>query len=174
MRRIERRAPVPWGKTCAFTGHRPNKYPYLSDENSPEYRRALSELEKEADKAVEEGFTHFVCGGALGADTLAAKLFLRKREANKELTLEIVAPCDGQDKFWPESDRRVYRDILEKADVVTWVSEDYTPFCIRERNCFMVELAERLIAFYDGTKGGTRMTVQFALEKGIEVRIVKP
>ena len=134
----------------------------------------MADLSAHVDKAVSEGYTHFVCGGALGADTLAAKLMLAKRADDPRLTLEIVVPCDGQDKFWGEEDRRVYEGILSRADVVTTISSAYTPFCMRERNQYMVEMSHRLIAVFDGSEGGTYMTVLLALKNGIEVEIVKP
>ena len=104
----------------------------------------------------------------------AAKLMLAKRFLDSRLTLEIAVPCDGQDRFWSKKDRRRYADILSQADVVTYISTAYTPFCMRERNQYMIELSQRLIAVFDGSEGGTYMTVLLALNQGIEVEIIKP
>ena len=82
MRRIERRAPSPDGRVCAFTGHRPSKYAFLADPGSAGYRLLKEKLGRSVDAAVREGFTHFVCGGALGVDTMAALLILEKRSAD--------------------------------------------------------------------------------------------
>ncbi|MBQ9408334.1 MAG: DUF1273 family protein [Clostridia bacterium] len=173
MRRIERRAPFSGGLNCAFTGHRPSKYPFLSDETAPGYARVKGELSGRIDRAIGEGYTHFICGGALGADTLAAELLIEKRRGDRRLTLEIAVPCDGQDKYWNKRDRVKYGAILAAADVVTTISSAYTPFCMLERNRYMVQKCQRLIAVYDGTKGGTYSTVLLALNKGIEVEIIK-
>ena len=174
MRRIERRASYPDGKVCAFTGHRPSKYPYLCDTASDEYGRLREELSRHIDAAVNEGYTHFICGGALGADTLVAELILEKRENDLRLTLEIAVPCDGQDKYWKSRDKQIYRDILSRADTVTCLSDVYTPFCMQNRNQYMTERSQKLIAVYDGSRGGTYMTVLLALSRGIEVDIVRP
>ncbi len=174
MRRIERRAPWPGGKTCAFAGHRPSKYPFLADKNTSAYASLKAALALRVDAAILDGYTHFLCGGALGADTLAAELMLEKRRSHPRLTLEIVVPCDDQDRLWREEDRLNYARLLDLADAVTRISPVYTPFCMRERNQYMIDLSDRLIAVYDGTKGGTFMSVLLALNKGIEVDIVKP
>ena len=165
---------MPGGKTLAFTGHRPNKYPFLSQENSAPCRHIKEALDRRVDQAIAQGYTHFVCGGALGVDTLAARLILEKREGDARLTLEIVVPCEGQDKYWREEDRRLYADILARADIVTRICSDYTPFCMHERNQYMVELCQKLIAVYDGTKGGTYDTVLLALSEGKEVDVIPP
>ena len=57
---------------------------------------------------------------------------------------------------------------------MTVVSEVYTPHCMHKRNRYMVDMADRLIAVYDGTEGGTRMTVKCALDKGIRVDVLHP
>lgn len=174
MRRIERRAPFPGGLICAFTGHRPSKYPFLSDEASPEYMRLKEELGMRTDAAIRADYTHFICGGALGTDTLAAKLVLEKRAVYPRVTLEIAVPCDGQEKYWSKADRDCYGAILAQADVVTILSSAYTPFCMFERNRYMVEQSQKLIAVYDGTRGGTYSTVLMALNRGINVETVAP
>ena len=174
MRRIERRAPLPDGLTCAFTGHRPSKYPFLSDADSPEYARLKAALSARTDAAIAAGYTHFLCGGALGVDTLAAELILEKRQTNPRITLEIAVPCDGQDRYWRKRDREKYSAILTLADVITFISSSYTPFCMLERNRYMVEQSQKLIAVYDGTRGGTYSTVLLALNRGIEVETISP
>ena len=174
MRRIERRAPDPGGKVCAFTGHRPSKYPFLAAPESEEYRRLWQLLRDKVGKAVRDGYTHFLCGGALGADTMAALLLIEERATNPLLTLEVVLPCPEQSKYWREKDARLHAEICEKADVLTCVSSAYTPFCMLERNRYMVESSTRLIAVYDGTPGGTFNTLKTALDKGIEIEIIDP
>ncbi len=166
--------PCPSGRICAFTGHRPNKYPYLSDETSPEYGALKLRLSEQTDALIAEGYTHFVCGGALGVDTLAARLVLEKRAKNPLITLEIVVPCPEQHKFWTEKDKRIYEDILESADVVTTVSEVYTPDCMFRRNRCMVDMCSSLVAVYDGTPGGTYMTLKYALDTGKRALVLRP
>ena len=174
MQRLERRAPAPWGKACAFTGHRPNKYPYLFDEKSAPYRALVSRLRTEVQALIQDGYTHFLSGGALGVDTLAALLILDMKKENPDLTLEMAVPCPQQADRWPEPDRRTHAFLCESADVLTVISPFYTPFCLFERNRFLVSRADALIAVYDGTPGGTRMTLSCALDEKKRIVIVEP
>ena len=174
MRRIERVSPCPSGKTLAFTGHRPDKYPCLGDEVSLGYRAVRDSLLSHVNRAISEGFTHFVCGGALGVDTMAATLVLELKKRAPGITLEIAVPCERQHKYWREQDRREYERLLAMADVVTWISDAYTPFCMIERNRYMVDMCSRLIAVFDGTRGGTYNTVKYALDKGVETVVTDP
>ena len=39
----------------------------------------------------------------------------------------------------------------------------------QQRNAWMVDRSNRLIAYYNGTPGGTRNTIEYAEKKGVEV-----
>ena len=54
------------------------------------------------------------------------------------------------------------------------VSPSYLPDAMERRNRAMIERAERLIAVFDGKKGGTRNTVLMAHKEGLELRILSP
>lgn len=174
MTRIENRPRTPGLKCCAFTGHRPGKFPYPlwdGNERAEDLKKRLSDA---IDCLISEGFSHFVSGGALGTDTLAALLILEKREKNPSLTLEIAVPFPEQDKLWNESDKTVYREILARADIVTTVSCAYNPHALRARNGFMLEVCDALIAVFDGSRGGTFQTVSMAYDQGIRTIFIKP
>ena len=49
------------------------------------------------------------------------------------------------------------------------VRSSYTPACMQRRDRYMVDHAALLIAAFDGTAGGTRYTVEYALRRGIEI-----
>lgn len=46
------------------------------------------------------------------------------------------------------------------------VSDTYSPACMQRRDRYMVDHAMLLIAAFDGTAGGTRYTVEYALRRG--------
>ena len=51
----------------------------------------------------------------------------------------------------------------------------YTPECMLERNRYLVDHADYLIAVYDGGgKGGTAYTVRYAREKKKEIIVIQP
>ena len=74
--------------TCCFTGHRQFSF----DENSTRQKAMLAALERQIDYAISKGATHFICGNAIGADTWAAQILLKKKNKNPQITLEIALP----------------------------------------------------------------------------------
>ena len=57
---------------------------------------------------------------------------------------------------------------------VRTLSPVYTPFCLRDRNRFLAEKADTLIAVYDGSAGGTRQTMDLALSLEKPVIVLDP
>ena len=95
-------------RTACFTGHR----------SIPENDKA--KLRIQLDRIIEalynKGVVFFGCGGAYGFDTEAEYAVLRAKERHKEIKLILVLPCKGQDKYWNDESKAMYRDILSKAD----------------------------------------------------------
>lgn len=119
----------------------------------------------------------FFTGGALGFDTLAAEAVLRARERLKNetgaraVTLELLLPCEGQDRYWPETDREAYRRIISLADSVRVFAPHYFNGCMQIRDRALVDSADLCIAWLrpDETDGGTVYTVRHALKTGTPV-----
>ena len=149
---------------CCFTGHR---------KIVPEHALALkAELDRALEILVRSGVTVFRAGGAVGFDTLAALTVLDMKEKNPDLCLELCLPCSDQAKLWSEEDRRIYQYILDRADKVTYVQEDYTSGCMLKRNRFMVDGATFCVAYCldpDSRRGGTAYTVRYAKSKNVPV-----
>lgn len=166
----------PLGKVCAFTGYRPAKMPFAS-ESDPACVALKMRLKDEIYDAVAEGYTDFLCGMALGSDTWAAELVLEVQKTLsgiKEVHLHAYLPFARQDERWSAKSRRRYHKILSQCDSVTVLCEEYKPSCMETRNRAMVQRADRLIAVFDGKKGGTANTIRMAHEKGLELRILSP
>ena len=72
-------------------------------------------------------------------------------------------------KIWSEHEQALYRSIIEQADFVKFVSQHYYKACFQVRNGWMVDRVSRLIAAYNGTKGGTKNTIEYANRKEIFV-----
>ena len=58
-------------KRCAFSGHRPLYFPWKENEADPACVRLKAALEEEIDKAVADGFSYFITGGAEGVEASA-------------------------------------------------------------------------------------------------------
>lgn len=156
-------------RICGFTGYRPQKLPYGTDERHPDCIRLKAALTEQVQKAVQDGFTHFICGGALGADTFAAEVVLAVQKDIPNLILEIAVPFWGQERTWSQADQIRYQAILHRAQHITYLSDTQTKGCYYMRNRYIVDHAERLIAVFDGQPGGTAQTVRYAEKRGREV-----
>ncbi len=155
--------------SCCFTGHRPGKLPWGTDENDPRCLRLKKRLDEVLARVVDDGYSHFICGMAEGCDLYCAEAVLAMKRTHPQLTLEAAVPCPTQANGWCSTQRERYRRILELCDYETMVQEKYTRECMQRRNRYMVDHASLLIALHDGLPGGTRYTIEYALRRGVDV-----
>jgi uncharacterized phage-like protein YoqJ len=74
----------------------------------------------------------------------------------------MVLPCIAQDEKWTPSQRDAYEYILSSADETVYVSEEYTPSCMRERNSVLASRADILISYLSRSASGAGQTVRMA------------
>jgi uncharacterized phage-like protein YoqJ len=161
--------------TCAFTGHRPSHFQFGYDETDNDCLRLKITLRSEILRMIDFGVTQFLSGMALGVDMWAAEIVLALRKIGHPVKLTCVLPCETQADKWREEYRERYFHILENADEVLYTNIKYTSICMYERNKYLVEHTDYLLAVYDGiSKGGTAQTVRFAQKKGIPITIIHP
>ena len=159
--------------TCCFTGHRPDKLPWGSDEDDPRCRDLKDRLTAALEAAYEKGYRHFICGMALGCDFYFCEAALALREGRRGVTVEAAIPCEEQAARWRERDRRRYFSLVERCDFETMVQHRYSQGCMQRRDRYMVDRSGLLIAAYDGmTLGGTMYTLTYALRQGLETVIL--
>lgn len=148
---------------CAFTGHRPKKFPWGYNEADPRCVALKQALAKEISKLVKDGYTDFLSGMAEGVDTWAALAVLALRKENPGVKLHCILPWEGQANQWSASAQDCYYSILSQADSITYVSRAYCRDCMLKRNRYLVDHAACLLAVYNGQwRGGTAMTVRYA------------
>ena len=152
---------LPENSLC-FTGHR-----MITERD----RAALNPLLDTALKdACAAGIRIFLSGGALGFDTLAAKAVLRLRDKVPGVKLFLALPCRSQASRWSVSDRIDYQSLLDQADQVIYVSEEYFDGCMQKRNRFLVDHASYCFCFLRSCHGGTWYTVSYAYDQGKQIR----
>ena len=156
-------------ESCCFTGHRPAKLPWGYNERDPRCVRLKKRIADAVLLAYQEGYRHFLCGMAQGCDLYFCEAVLALRERYPEVTVEAAIPCPTQADAWPEAERDRYRELVARCDMETMVSDTYSSTCMQRRDRYMVDHAMLLIAAFDGTAGGTRYTVEYALRRGIEI-----
>ena len=155
--------------SCCFTGHRPAKLPWNnaeSDERCTALKRRIADA---VEAAYDDGFRHFICGMAPGCDLYFCESVLRLRALHPEVTVEAAIPCPTQADAWPHDQRERSARLLDACDYETMVSARYTSFCMQRRDRYMVDHASLLIAAFDGTPGGTRYTMQYAMSRRVSI-----
>lgn len=173
--------------TIAFTGHRPDKLPDKAtgyQEPNPTSDRIKTWLANVIRRVYQHNNTRtYITGGALGVDTWAAEAVLAFRKEFSEtygfspVQLVLAIPCQGQESKWPKAAQLRYQQILEQADRVEYIFNgfyDERPGCMIERDHWMVDAADGILAVYNGTNSGTGKTVQYALQKGKPVTVLSP
>ncbi len=161
--------------TCAFTGHRPHKFPWKDNEGDPRCVALKKTLTEQITKLAEAGVTDYYSGGADGVDCWASLIVLALREKNPMLKLHCVLPHERQADKWSASARERYHSVLKQADTVDYVSRTYYDGCMIDRNHRMVDSADLLLAVYNGVRrSGTGATVNYARKMGREIIVIDP
>lgn len=161
-------------KTCAFTGYKPSKMPWGYDETDAlcvEFRFRLREA---LEYLIGQGYTDFMSGGALGFDQMAAEMVLSLREKYPWVRLIMVIPFDGQADKWSQEQRERWLEVIEASDRVIHISYSYNKGVFFQRNHYMVENADLLLAAFDGQPGGTAGTVAYTKRHGVRVVRLAP
>lgn len=150
-----------WEKICCVTGHR--------DIPADKMEYVARQLEQEVELAIQEGYTHFISGFARGADLLFAQAVAAQKDKGAKLVLEAAIPYRGRLRSREEGFQR----LLGRCGRITVVSEEYFPGCYMRRNRYMVDKARRVVAVYDGRKGGgTGATVAYAQKMSRQLRVI--
>ena len=124
---------------------------------------------------VENGVMDFYSGGADGVDCWASLIVLELRQKNPALKLHLILPHERQADRWSNSTQERYRLILDQADSVEYVSQEYYEGCMLDRNHRLVETAGVLLAVYNGERrGGTAATVRYARKLERKIILLDP
>lgn len=148
-------------KSCCFSGHRIIRY-----EDKDLISHNLPVL---LERLYQEGINTFIAGGALGFDTIAAFEVIKLRNKYSDVRLILALPCKNQAAKWGSVQKKQYSEILNSADEVLYISENYLPGCMQKRNRFMVDNCATVIVYIQNASSGTGYTTKYALANEREV-----
>ena len=152
-------------KTCCFTGHRPEKI----TENVDVIK---ANLKKEIIKTIELGYNTFLTGMAPGTDTWAADIVLEMKKENADIKLICAIPFRGVERNRSPELQAKFHEILKSADGAEYMTEKYKRWVFLARDRWVVDHSSYVIAVYNGSKGGTEFTVDYARKKGKRIVFV--
>jgi len=148
---------------CCFTGHRPKYFSFGADETHPECRKIKAFLRKKSKDLINtESVTHFISGGAVGVDTWAMEEVIKLKAQYPHITLECALPYADMPERFALPDRKRFSVIKPHLDRITSINDRRHPNSMMERNMYMVDRSEFVIAVWTGRKSGTANTMNYA------------
>ena len=139
--------------TACFTGHRT----YDGSHNE--------ELAEAIRRLYDEGYRTFLCGMAVGFDLAAAEVALSLRNELAGLRIVAVVPFSDMQMRFSESQRTLFERVTCEADEVITLTTRYSVEVYAVRNNYLVDNSSAVIAYFDGSKGGTAYTVRRAVKR---------
>ncbi len=159
---------------CCFTGYRPDKFPFPLNTSNAEFLKFENDLFEQILMLAEENCTTFYCGMAMGFDLLAGEAVLSVKNAfPSPLRLVCVLPFKGQAYGFPPYWQEKFEAVKNGADEIIVLSEKYHTGCYQSRNIYMVDNSDYVLTWFDGKKGGTQNTINYAKKKGRQIFNIK-
>lgn len=147
----------------AFTGHRPMKLlgyaPSAHEQLTAFAEKVLLRL-PERYCAIDWCYV----GMAQGWDMAVANACV-----NLGIKFTACLPCPTQCEPWPTNAQRLHGWLCEQAAEVVTVSDSYTTTCMQDRNEYMVDRSQYLVALWNRSPGGTANCVRYAHRKNVRV-----
>lgn len=156
---------------CCFTGHRPEKLNMSKEALTPKLRIAVYH-------AFQNGYTTFITGMAPGMDIWAAEIVFELKKTHPSVKLIAAVPYPKFGKTRDYQYNLAYKRILEKADLVKYISSGYYEGVFQKRNIWMVDHSSFVIAVCHKEDGeiipsGTKNTVDYALKNNIDIKYIE-
>ena len=141
----------------------------------PAKKFSMEVLTAQIGALADRGVTDFLSGMTQGTDLWCSEIVLDLKKKNPALRLHCILPCKGQESKWTASAQERYHSILDQANEVVYVGQEYSKDCMLKRNRYLVDHSSFLLAVYNGTRrSGTGATVRYALKQGREVIVIDP
>lgn len=147
---------------ATFTGHRS----YDGEANEA--------LRTTIDALYDEGVRTFRVGMAEGFDLAAAEAVVALRDKVGDVVVEAIVPWPAFASRFGMRARAIYDAVIATADIVRYADSAYHPMIFHRRNDMLVEGADVVVAWYDGSKGGTDYTVRRARRLGCRIINLRP
>lgn len=155
--------------SCCFTGHRHDKLGFAENISDPDYVQMHERMILAISKVVKNGCTHFYTGMATGFDIIAAEYIALIKQSNKNLRLTAVIPFSGQADRFPCDWKARYDALLSQCEETVILNSEYKKWAYDQRNRYMVDRCRYVIAYYNGSRGGTANTVKYATRNSREI-----
>lgn len=152
-------APIKANSICV-TGHRPKTMGWGYNINTKKW---LALQDKLKSILLASGCRDAWTGMALGVDTVFARAVIDLKNQGLPIRLHAAIPFPGQESKWLSDSVAEYRAILSRADETVMVNDGpYAGWKMFDRDKFMVEHADMVIAVWNGSNSGTGRCAGYA------------
>jgi len=163
---------------CAFSGPHPQSLPFICSDEDPSYDNLMQRLIKSVVELCAHGVREYYCGMALGIDLLCGEIVVSLKDSYPDIKLHAIIPFRGQENGWNDEDKERYTNLLKQCDSELCQHEEHKNEYYLERNCYMVDNADILLAVCDPNnipmRSGTGATVRYAKSKNKHIIFVPP
>ncbi len=161
-------------KSCAITGHRPERLPWKNDELDYGCLELKQKLYDMAERFIKMGVDTFYTGMAKGVDIIFGEIIIYLRQEYPHIRLIGVIAYEEQAARWNLHYRERFFELASKCDDVVTINTKYHKDCYRQRNEYLVNHANHLIAVYDcgHKRSGTRQTIDMAKKLSRDIVII--
>jgi uncharacterized phage-like protein YoqJ len=160
--------------SVAITGHRPNKLPWGENEGSMRCVTFALSLKLQIVDLIEQGYDTFYTGMSWGVDMIFGEQVAQLKTEHPHIRLIGVLPFEGMHAEWPESYQERFFRLVEACDEVVELNLSYHEDCYKQRNQYLVDYVDRLIAVVNprNRRSGSMQTVGMAKRKGITITFI--
>lgn len=161
-------------KTCCFFGT-PLKFDMNeNDKDSLLIKKCI--LENIINLIENKDVTHFISGMGTKIGIYAAETILKLKKTYPQCILECAVSCETQAARWHVKLHERYYKILEKCDKETMIQKQYTDTCRQERNEYMIDSSDYVIAVWNGkiSSKAINKSIKYAISKDKEIIMIDP
>lgn len=162
--------------SLCFTGCRPHKINMPYDISAPEYKPLIDTITKKVLYYIQLGVDTFYTGGADGIDILSFFVIHKLKKDYPNLKNIICIPTSKQ-REWSKSGKW-YDIMLKYADETVLVYEidkyksDNINAKMQNRNQYMVDNSDFVLAVWNGDTGGTFNCINYANKSNKEISYI--
>ena len=165
--------------TCAVIGHRPTRFKWKYNENNNGCKRLKKRMRDQFILLYERGVRQFMVGGGLGVDQWAGEIILRLKEQPEysDIELAVILPFPGHDEQWDSRSQKRLAFLVQHSIETVIIGKSACKESYLQRNRFMVDHADCLLAVCDNNRNvrsRTLQTVNYAKEKISYLILIHP
>ena len=121
-----------------------------------------------------EGARTFRVGMAEGFDLAAAEAVIALMSVHADIRLEAYIPWPSFYKRFSAEDQRRYLNIVSRCVLTIYIDHNYSHAIFYQRNDRLIEGADIVVAWWDGSSSGTGYTVKRARKNKLRVVNLRP